>query len=189
MAGTWTQSNGYDAVGNRWVSGYPGMPSPTSETPQTTNWFTAANRMSGWSYDSMGNVTSVTGTNRVFTYDGENRQTSATIAGVGATFGYDSDGKRVTKAVQGGATTVFVYDADGQLAQEISTAAPTNASISYLTADHLGSTRLVTDSVGGVKRRLDYLPFGEELLSGPAGGLRRWGTTTGRRCSRRIRRR
>ncbi len=143
LAGSWTQTNGYDAVGNRWVSGYPGLPSPTSETPQTTSWFTATNRMSttagaGWTYDSMGNVTSVGGTNRAFTYDGENRQISATVNGVGATFGYDADGKRVTKAVQGGATTVFIYDAEGQLAQEISSAAPTDTGVSYLTADHLG---------------------------------------------------
>ena len=37
---------------------------------------------------------------------------------------------------------------------------------SYLTSDHLGSTRVVTDGQGNVKARHDYLPFGEELGAG-----------------------
>jgi uncharacterized protein RhaS with RHS repeats len=41
----------------------------------------------------------------------------------------------------------------------------------YVTADHLGSTRLVTDSQGGVVERHDYEPFGVELLA-TAGSLR-----------------
>jgi RHS repeat-associated protein len=36
---------------------------------------------------------------------------------------------------------------------------------SYLTADHLGSTRLVTNASGGVISRHDYLPFGEEIAA------------------------
>jgi RHS repeat-associated protein len=37
----------------------------------------------------------------------------------------------------------------------------------YLTADHLGSTRMVTDgSSGQVVERHDYLPFGEDLYAG-----------------------
>ena len=39
----------------------------------------------------------------------------------------------------------------------------------YLTVDHLGSTRLLTDSTGAVARRYDYLPFGQELLAGTGG--------------------
>jgi RHS repeat-associated protein len=34
---------------------------------------------------------------------------------------------------------------------------------SYLTTDHLGSTRLVTNSSGNVESRHDYLPFGKEV--------------------------
>jgi uncharacterized protein RhaS with RHS repeats len=34
-----------------------------------------------------------------------------------------------------------------------------------LTADHLGSTRVVTDGSGTVVARHDYLPFGEEIVS------------------------
>ncbi len=31
----------------------------------------------------------------------------------------------------------------------------------YFTADHLGSTRMVTDASGSVLEQFDYLPFGE----------------------------
>lgn len=34
---------------------------------------------------------------------------------------------------------------------------------SYITADHLGSTRVVTDASGTVHSRHDYLPFGKEV--------------------------
>src|SRR5258708_5152210 len=43
---------------------------------------------------------------------------------------------------------------------------------SNLTADHLGSTRLVTDSLGAVKQRRDYHPFGEEVLANASFGNR-----------------
>jgi RHS repeat-associated protein len=39
----------------------------------------------------------------------------------------------------------------------------------YLIADHLSSTRLVTDSQGNVRARHDYLPFGEELQARTGG--------------------
>lgn len=40
---------------------------------------------------------------------------------------------------------------------------------SYLTQDHLGSTRVVTDGSGQTQSRHDYLPFGEELSAGTGG--------------------
>jgi RHS repeat-associated protein len=43
-----------------------------------------------------------------------------------------------------------------------------NGATSYLTTDHLGSTRLVTDADKAVIARHDYLPFGEEI--GNVGG-------------------
>src|SRR5438445_10820524 len=49
----------------------------------------------------------------------------------------------------------------GQLAAEYGTI-PTTASMSFLTADSLGSTRVVTTG-GAVFSRHDYLPFGEEI--------------------------
>src|SRR6185503_15024165 len=75
---------------------------------------------------------------------------------------YDGDGRRVKKIV-GNDTTVFVYNVAGQLIAEYTSGTPAAGDTSYLTTDHLGSTRLVTDSGGNVKARYDYLPFGEEI--------------------------
>jgi RHS repeat-associated protein len=80
---------------------------------------------------------------------------------------YDGDGRRVKKTV-GGVATVFVYNASGQLIAEYGQPQGEGGT-SYLTSDHLGSTRLVTDATGVVKARHDYLPFGEELNAGIGG--------------------
>jgi RHS repeat-associated protein len=65
-------------------------------------------------------------------------------------------------------TTRYVYDAAGEVAAEYSTIPQTNppdCSRCFLTADHLGSTRLMSDSAGNVKRRYDYAPFGWDINS------------------------
>ena len=62
-------------------------------------------------------------------------------------------------------TTVFVYDASGQLVAEYSTTPSAEAKINYLTADHLGTPRINTDQTGAVTARHDYMPFGEEIFS------------------------
>jgi RHS repeat-associated protein len=77
----------------------------------------------------------------------------------------------------GGMTTVFVYDALGELAAEYSNAANTSACLTcYLSYDHLGTTRLVTNGSGQVVSRHDYLPFGEEIPSGVGGRDGTWGS-------------
>jgi RHS repeat-associated protein len=93
------------------------------------------------------------------------------------TYAYDGDGRRVQKT-GGGATTVYVYDAAGQLAAEYSTAtaaAPSPCATCYLSYDHLGSVRMVMDSHGNVISRHDYLPFGEEIPGNTAGRGSVWG--------------
>ena len=108
---------------------------------------------------------------RSFSYDGENRQVSATINGNTSTYTYDGLGQRVMKA-SGGQTTVYVYDAFGNLAAEYSSqsaASPCGTATCYLTVDHLGSTRMLTDSNGNTAKLYDYLPFGEELLASQDG--------------------
>jgi RHS repeat-associated protein len=77
---------------------------------------------------------------------------------------YDGDGRRVQKFV-GNTVTTYVYDAGGQLAAEYGP--PTDSGTAYLTADNLGSTRLVTN--GTEIKRYDYLPFGEEIPQGSYG--------------------
>ena len=48
-----------------------------------------------------------------------------------------------------------------------------------MTADALGSTRLVTDGTGAVKQRRDYMPFGEEIAASAAFGNRQLVTDAG----------
>ena len=174
----WSQTYDCDRYGNRAVR--VGSYIPQSQlTPQSTSPtdFTAFNQStnkivrSGFGYDAAGNLTSdpTTAANAMI-YDAENRQISYTKASVTTTYSYDGDGRRVKKLDSTGTIIIFVYNAGGQLIAEYhSDPVPPPAGgggTSYLTSDHLGSTRVVTDGQGNVKARHDYLPFGEELGAG-----------------------
>jgi RHS repeat-associated protein len=173
----WQQTYDCDRFGNRAVRATSYIPSPQL-TPQSASLtdFSAfdqsTNRLSVTKYpqvlyDGAGNLKRDQ-VGSTFTYDGENRQVSASGGGVSSSYFYDGDGRRVKKVV-GTVTTLFVYNASGQLVAEyMSDPVPPPAGgggTSYLTADTLGSTRVVTKSDGAVKARYDYLPFGEELPS------------------------
>ena len=73
----------------------------------------------------------------------------------------------------GRVTMVYVYDAFGNLAAEYSSqagASPCGTSTCYVSWDHLGSTRMLTDANGSITvKRYDYLPFGGELLASTNG--------------------
>ncbi|MGH9427705.1 MAG: RHS repeat domain-containing protein [Terriglobia bacterium] len=153
-------------------------------TPQSLNAFdTATNRikpavMAGIGYDTSGNLTSqpnaISGTDNMV-YDAENHQTSFTKAGAGTTnYSYDALGQRVKKIDPNNNTTIFVYNAGGQLLAEYTSGTPSGGGTSYLTSDHLGSTRVVTSAADingnvSVKARHDYLPFGEEITDSTIG--------------------
>ena len=157
---TWKQRFSYDQFGNRAFNA--AETTDNVEGPQLS--FNAANRITttGYGYDAAGNLTSTP--DDTYQYDAENRMVSldggATAYG-GAAYFYDGDGRRVKK-VMPTETTVFVYNAMGQLIAEYSNQGG-DGGTSYLTQDHLGSTRVVTDSSGQPKSRHDYLPFGEEV--------------------------
>ncbi len=175
----WTQDFVYDRWGNRALKSTSQYVDQvcTPLTMDTTVPFSAANnRWTAGAYDASGNFES--GCGKSYAYDGENR--IGTVNGSAVTYSYDGQDRRV-KMVEAGATTVWVYDAFGSLAAEYRTgmagvAAP--CTTCYVTADHLGSTRVVTsagtatgDGTNLVMARHDYLPFGEEI---PAG----WGART-----------
>ena len=158
----WSQSYGYgnNQFGNLSIAGDGDAPSLRCGSYDAAN-----NRCnaSGFVYDDAGNLTTYQG--RTLTYDAENRQTSLSDGG---SYEYDGEGRRVKKIAEG-VTTVYVYDAMGRLAAEYASAAPANqpdCGTCYLTVDHLGSTRLVTDAQGAVKRRTDYHAFGWEINPG-----------------------
>ena len=132
---------------------------------------TANNRFSsgqGYAYDQNGNVTQDAEGKR-FGYDAENHQKeffNASNSGStpDAAYSYDGEGKRVKK-VSSLETTVFVYNASGQLVAEYSTQISQTPRVSYLTTDHLGSPRVISDQIGTVTHRKDYSAFGEETIS------------------------
>ena len=167
----WTQTYVYDAYGNRAVLAGASQYVPnTNQTPQTssTTWvpYNGSNQWTQAGYDPSGNVTS-DGLNSMTYYADNLLQTSYNSNNGLVTYYYDGDGHRVQKVVTGGATTTYVYDAQGQLAAEYATSAPPAlCATCWLTADHLGSTRMLTDSNGTVQRRYDFLPFGEEIPQG-----------------------
>jgi len=170
-AATWSETFNYDNFGNRWVPAYSGI-TLSGLTPMGNSYNPATNRFlssdTNFLYDSNGNQTKVSP--YAITYDAENRQTNVAIdGGTTATYAYDGDGRRVTKTIIGGSTTVYVYDAKGDLEAEYSTAPPTETDTLYLTTDHLGSTRVVSNATGAVVGYHDYLPFGEEIPSGTGG--------------------
>ena len=164
-AGTpWSQTFGYgNQFGNLTQSG-DGPPSGLNcaSYDGTTNRCNA----SGFGYDPAGDMTGYG--DRVLGYDAENRQIHL-YDGIYWDYFYDGEGRRVKKTGNG-TTTVYVYDAQGRLASEYESTPLGNQPdcvTCYLTADHLGSTRLVTDGVTGeVKRRYDYHPFGWEINPG-----------------------
>jgi RHS repeat-associated protein len=164
----WSRTYTYNAWSNRAVTVNTGLPvSPLMPTALAA-FSTATNRITagGTIHDNAGNLTLDT-IGQQFTYDAENRQTSYLDPATSGTtsYIYDGEGRRVQKLLPGGATTVFVYDAFGNLAAEYSTVEPANDGTFFRTTDHLGSTRLETDANGDATWCRDYAPFGEEIPS------------------------
>jgi len=166
--GSWSQGYGYDQYGNRWLSSFAVI-TPSPLTPQSQSAFNSTtNRILACTYDLSGNqIADAQG--RQFAYDGERRQVRFNNGA--AIYSYDGDGRRVMKVDSTG-TTVFVHNVTGQLIAEYSTATPQQGGTSYLTTDHLGSTRVVINVQNGVatlSARRDYLPFGEDINAGVGG--------------------
>jgi len=117
----------------------------------------------GATYDGAGNQTAIGG--YAFIYDAENRVTSSKINSVTTAYVYDGKGHRVMKST-GAAATTYVYDAMGLLVAEDGTPSAPDSGTKYVSVDHLGSTRLVTDVAQNQEICYDYLPFGEQIGSG-----------------------
>ena len=201
-SGGWTRTFNTDQWGNMKPTG-TGITVP-GNAPNGFN--TSTNQINGpagmFAFDAAGNQTTV-GYNTL-AYNTANQLTSAAVApGMGGgteTFTYDGFGQRVKKTPWTGSATVYVYDIFGQLAAEYANGtswsrdyvrwaggqviATENASgvglctTCYLSYDHLGSVRLVTDQNGVVKARHDFLPYGEEVPASTAGRSSQFGSTT-----------
>jgi RHS repeat-associated protein len=164
--GAWSRTYGFDRYGNRWVSGTTGHTLHSSTPTASTDFAAATNRLlkNAATFDNGGNLLSETFLGSM-AYDADNHQTTFTdpVTSAVSTYTYDGDGNRVRK-VTPSETTVYVYDAFGKLAAEYASAAPSGpVGTQYRTTDHLGSTRLVTNTTQGVISRRDFFPFGEEI--------------------------
>ena len=181
---SWRRDFGYDVYGNMWVSLNTALPVSATMPTQLSHFSAATNRLAGVAYDDAGNQLGVSPS--VASYDGEGRMISDQAVILSNTYErtyfYDGRGKRVRKVgTENGvrvADTVFVYDAFGKAVAEYSTSSGTNGT-EYLSADPLGSTRLVTNDAAGVLARRDYLPFGEEIPAGIGGRPGEFEATTG----------
>ena len=177
----WIQTYDYDRYGNR-VSFYENVGGIVrNQTPAVEG---ATNRFvlgQGYSYDKNGNVTNdidpVTSQARQFIFNGNNKQTEVKNSGgvTTAKYYYDGEGKRVKKRLYhtDGVTIkediIFVYDGMGRLVAEYSTQPSTDQQTKFLTEDHLGTPRIITNQLGVVVARRDFMPFGEELFAGVGG--------------------
>jgi len=165
----WKQEFGYDRYGNRTsYNKFLGTVVQTLTAKDKPTIDANNNRFDlgqGYNYDSIGNlITDADG--RSVTFNGDNKQTEVKDSSnnVVGTYFYDGDGARIKK-VTNTETVVYVYSG-GKKVVEYSTDPATTASSKYLTGDHLGSPRVISDQSGAVLSRRDFMPFGEDLKDG-----------------------
>jgi RHS repeat-associated protein len=138
---------------------------------------TASNQLPsslGYMYDLAGNLTTVPPpASASYTYNAESQMTSAQ----GVTYTYDGDGKRVQKSngklywygvgsdpiaesdVSGNITDEYVFFDGKRVAHRKS-----SGEVDYYFADHLGTSRIVTNATGTILDDSDFYPFGGERV-------------------------
>jgi RHS repeat-associated protein len=169
----------YDAAGNR--SNVTDGGSSTDYTASNVNQYTTIGPDHP-TYDLNGNLTAqATGS---YTYDAQNRLTSAASGGSTITFAYDARNRCVSRAIDG-VTTFFYYDGwnvieerngtDESIARYIHgadidemVARVTSSGPVYYHADALGSTVALTGGNGQVLERYLYDVYGAPTIKNPA---------------------
>jgi RHS repeat-associated protein len=174
QGGSTTESYTYDPVGNRLTA--------LGSAAWNYNTSNELNSRPGASYafDANGNTTSKTdstGTTN-YTWDYDDRLTSATLPGSGGTvsYRYDPFGRRIYKSSSAG-TSMFAYDADNLIEETNSTGGAVarysqglnideplaelrSATTSYYQADGLGSITTLSNAAGAVAANYSYDSFG-----------------------------
>jgi RHS repeat-associated protein len=187
----WCLKFGYDAFGNVWNAEKTGEAHVKGLWPNGPSWFlqnsgTVNNRMKDVFYDNAGNqeLWIVSGQGAKAEYDSESRTVRIGPAAGGppqfdgtkmTQYFYNGEGKRVKGTYGTGADqleTWYVYGLDGEVAAEFARGnVGGDTGRQYLVADPLGSTRLVYDGTQGtVAQRLDYEPFGGEVVRAGVSG-------------------
>lgn len=164
----------YDPLGNR-ITVTNG--SATTYTANNLNQYTQVNSAT-LNYDSNGNLTGNAGW--TYSYDYENRLTSATNGTTTASYGYDAFGRRISKTV-GGVTTNYFYDGDSLIAEYDASdtllrkyihsdnidepiAMISGSNTYYYNRDGLGSTSELTDGTGTTVEKYQYDVYGKTII-------------------------
>jgi len=174
----WGQQFGYDIWGNLLgITVTQGSATMLSVSADTSNW------ISGFCYDAAGNLLAQAAPPcplPTYVYDAENRLKS--VAGV--TYTYDGDGHRVQKSngklywygsgseildesdASGNITSEYVFFGGKRIARQL----VSPSQVQYYFADHLGSSRVVSDSSGAILDDSDFYPFGGERAYSSSSG-------------------
>nr|WP_284399639.1 RHS repeat-associated core domain-containing protein [Dyella lipolytica] len=162
------------------------QPTPTAQAP-SFDLNDRENNFNGQTlnYDADGNLT-YDGTN-TYTWNARN-QLMQIVQGstVEMSYTYDALGRRISKAVQGGTPTQFLYDGDN-IAQETqgSTVNPILIGFDdderyarndvtgrvYFLTDALNSTIALTDTTGAIRQQYSYDPYGDVTPSDTTTGF------------------
>jgi RHS repeat-associated protein len=172
---SWSHTYSWDKVGNRTAR------DQTTYTINNVNEITQLSDGTAFTYDSNGNRTEKTKGEDTwaYTWDDANRliEVEENSEPVGE-YVYDGEGKRI-QATEDDVTTTYVYSGMNVVYEENSTGEATyvygptgrfakrttineETNVFYYHTDHLGSTRLVTDSSKNIVSSAAYEPFGEQ---------------------------
>lgn len=176
VAGGQSQSFSYDELGNMTYNSKVGT---LNYDNQSHAHATSALAGSALVYDAAGNLSS--GLDCTFTWDALHRLSSMYDGGDYSDFLYDEMGNRIRKGDTSGTTQYF----GGLLEREngariqyyyagtVLVAKKEASGTSWFHADHLGSTRLLTDEAGLEILNRDYDPYGNILSSTGSGTAHR----------------
>ena len=173
----WGLSWTYDRYGNRFSQSVTKGTAPS----QSLTVSTTTNRVSGWSYDAVGNT--LNDGLHTYTYDANNQVTQ--LGSGTAVYKYDGAGSRVMKIkasetiryVMGvgeyssvsGWKKLYVHLGSEKLIQY------SGGTTYFFHSDHLGTPRVQTDAAGNVVETWNNYPFGEQWTkTGGAGNEHRF---------------
>ena len=161
----WGQSYAIDPLGN--LTGINITQCSAGGLSTTANGY---NQLMGFGYDKAGNMTN--DGRYSYVYDAENRITTANAVNQI----YDGNGLRVEKSsgtlywrsvagvtlaetnLSGTPTSDYIFFAGRRIARVDS-----SGNVYYYFADHLGTTRTITNSTGAVCYDADFTPYGQEI--------------------------
>ncbi len=160
------QSFGFDAYGNRWVTGTIAAPSYTPQAAgafdAATNRFAAAVMLN--SFDAAGHTIVTDENARTVDWDSEGRVVKTTWASYTPTFySFDGLGQRVKKANASWGQYVIVFDAFGRKAAEYGAGFNGDCTTCYPVTDTVGALRLVANQDGDAVRRFDWTGQGPAI--------------------------